>query len=177
MKRNRYTLLRLKTKQLPGTSMLAPAFVARKHSRSILLKLCKLRLHTGLSEELCQVQSVCHHHKMAWVCSLEEESLGSGCVPKAISTIEKAVARYAREINGGKNKGTAAAPAMPTKRQRELPPGQPKDEHRNLALQRCVLNNLGLNFDHVCVCSVGTMQTKLTHGVSVCVWVWKTFAG
>ena len=138
MKRNRYTLLRLKTKRLAGTSMLVPAIVARKNSRSILLKLYKLRLHTGLSEELCQVQSVCHDHKMAWVCSLEEQSLGSGCVPKPISTIEKAVARYARGINGGKKKGTAAAPAMPTKRQRELPPGQPKDEHRNLALQRCV---------------------------------------
>ena len=118
--------------------MLVPAIVARKNSRSILLKLCKLRLHTGVSEELCQVQSVCHDHKMAWVCSLEEQSLGSGCVPKPISTIEKAVARYARGINGGKKKGTTAAPAMPTKRQRELPPGQPKDEHRNFALQRCM---------------------------------------
>ena len=138
MKYNRYTLLRLKTKRLAGTSMLVPAIVARKNPRSILLKLCKLRLHIGGFEELCQVQSVCHHHEIAWVCSLKKQSLGRGCVRRSIRHVEKAVIRYAKGSNSSKKKRTAAAPAMPTKRQRELGPVRPRDEHKNLVLQRCV---------------------------------------
>ena len=58
-----------------------------------------------------------HKRSIAWVCSLEEHSLGSGCVMRSPRTVEKAVGRYVKEVNGGDETETVAAPARSSSHQ------------------------------------------------------------
>ena len=96
---------------------------ARTNPKSCLLKFCDLVLQHGYGQELCQVQAIdCTH---AWVCAMEESSIGSGCIKmklkKAISAVELLTMRESPLYT---------LPAVKNVQ------NNPTDEHKNECLRR-----------------------------------------
>ena len=84
---HRYTLLRMKTKRMAGTGKWVSCVKARTNPKSCLLKFCELVLQHGYGHELCQVQAIDTTH--AWVCVMEENSIGNGCVKMKLNKINQ----------------------------------------------------------------------------------------
>ena len=120
---HRYTLLCMKTKRMAVTGKWVSCVKARTNPKSCLLNFCELVLQHGYGHELCQVQAIDTTH--AWVCAMEENSIGSGCVKmklkKAINAVELLAMRESPFYT------------LPTVNNVQK---NPTDEHKNECLRR-----------------------------------------